>query len=307
MMGARRLLEELKENSDANVRVLRAPCMGRCDTAPVAEVGHHHVDHATSASITRAVNDKELHPEIPAYKDFETYQAEGGYDLLRRILNGGMPREDIIATMRESDLRGLGGAGFRAGLKWHIMQSQVHPRLMAINGDEGEPGTFKDRYYLETDPHRFIEGMLIGAWVGECETSYIYIRDEYPAIIEMLKRELPKVQADGLADHCRLEIRRGAGAYICGEESAMLESIEGKRGYPRHKPPSPLKSASSACPPSRTMSRRFIGSGISWKRGPNGSPPRGGTNAKGCAPSRCPAACASPVSSWPPPASPPTS
>ncbi|WP_051609086.1 NADH-ubiquinone oxidoreductase-F iron-sulfur binding region domain-containing protein [Fodinicurvata fenggangensis] len=241
MMGAQRLIEELEADANSEVRILRAPCMGRCDTAPVAEVGHHHVDHASRESISTAISDRQMHPEIPDYKDFDSYRAEGGYRLLQRILDGELTREDIIATMKEADLRGLGGAGFRAGLKWQIMQSQVHPRLMAINGDEGEPGTFKDRYFLESDPHRFIEGMLIGAWVGACETSYIYIRDEYPAVIEILKRELPKVELAGLADHCRMEIRRGAGAYICGEESAMLESIEGKRGYPRHKPPFPTE------------------------------------------------------------------
>ncbi|WP_022727375.1 NAD(P)H-dependent oxidoreductase subunit E [Fodinicurvata sediminis] len=241
MMGAQRLIEELESDANAQVRILRAPCMGRCDTAPVAEVGHHHVNFASGNSVKEAISARRLHPDVPEYKDFENYRAEGGYALLREILEGERTREDIIATMKEADLRGLGGAGFRAGLKWQIMQSQVHPRLMAINGDEGEPGTFKDRYFLESDPHRFIEGMLIGAWVGECETSYIYIRDEYPAVIEILNRELRKVETSGLADHCRLEIRRGAGAYICGEESAMLESIEGKRGYPRHKPPFPTE------------------------------------------------------------------
>jgi formate dehydrogenase beta subunit len=241
MMGAQELLKALPDMVGPNVRVVRAPCMGRCDTAPVCEVGHHHLDNITADSVKKAVEDGHTHPDIPDYIGFDAYRADGGYQLLEEILAGKHERADIISKMESSKLRGLGGAGFPAGLKWKFMQNQVHPRLMAINGDEGEPGTFKDRYYLERDPHRFIEGMLIAAWAGECVESYIYIRDEYPAVIEILRQELPAVEAAGLAKHCRLEIRRGAGAYICGEELAMLESIEGKRGYPRQKPPFPTE------------------------------------------------------------------
>ncbi len=241
MNGAQNLLDALPDMLGPNVRVVRAPCMGRCDTAPVCEVGHHHLDNITAESVKEAVETGHTHPDIPEYTDFDAYRAEGGYKLLEAVLGGEHERGDIIAKMESSKLRGLGGAGFPAGMKWKFIQNEAHPRLMAINGDEGEPGTFKDRYYLERDPHRFIEGMLIAAWVGQCTDSYIYIRDEYPAVIDILKRELPKVEAAGLARDCRMEIRRGAGAYICGEELAMLESIEGKRGYPRQKPPFPTQ------------------------------------------------------------------
>ncbi len=237
--GAQALLEGLKANSGASVRVVRAPCMGRCDCAPVAEVGHYHVDHATVENITGAVESKHVHPEIPAYKDFDTYQQDGGYSLLRDCLAGQKTPDELIKVMEDSGLRGLGGAGFPSGLKWKIVRQQPKPRLFAINGDEGEPGTFKDRYYLESDPHRFLEGMLVAAWVAEVETIYVYIRDEYPAVIEILRREISKLETAGLTSGRRIEIRRGAGAYICGEESAMIESIEGKRGLPRHKPPFP--------------------------------------------------------------------
>jgi formate dehydrogenase len=239
LKGAQALLKGLEASSDASVRVVRAPCMGRCDTAPVAEVGHYHVDHASVENVTRAVESKHTHPEIPAYIDFDTYQKDGGYSLLRDCLAGQKTPEDLIKVMEDSGLRGLGGAGFPSGLKWKIVRQQPKPRLFAINGDEGEPGTFKDRHYLETDPHRFLEGMLVAAWVTEVETVYIYIRDEYPAAIEILRREIARLESAGLTGGRKIEVRRGAGAYICGEESAMIESIEGKRGLPRHKPPFP--------------------------------------------------------------------
>ena len=238
MMGAKALIESLGSACDpAKIRVVRAPCMGRCDTAPVAEVGHRHVDNATTASLMEVAESGHTHPEIPDYRDIVAYREEGGYEVLKSCLGGERSFDQVTDTLDQSGLRGLGGAGFPTGRKWKIVRGYAGPRLMAINGDEGEPGTFKDRYYLERDPHRFIEGALIAAWAVEAETVYIYMRDEYPAIREILLKEIAKVEAEGLAAHTRLELRRGAGAYICGEESSMIESIEGKRGLPRHRPP----------------------------------------------------------------------
>ena len=237
MMGSEKLLAELPERLGADVRVVRAPCMGRCHCAPAAEVGHNHVDSATVESIAETIAGQHFHPEIPAYKDFDAYVAEGGYQLLRACLSGERDAEEVIKTLSDSNLRGLGGAGFPAGRKWGIVRQQPGPRLLTVNGDEGEPGTFKDRHYLERDPHRFLEGTLIAAWAVGCEAGYVYMRDEYPAVLEILRREMARLAEEGLTAHCPLELRRGAGAYICGEESAMLESIEGKRGLPRHRPP----------------------------------------------------------------------
>ena len=237
MLGAQDLLRDLPGALGPEVRVVRAPCMGRCQSAPTAEVGHRHVDEATVDSIVSTVESDERSPIVPGYMDFESYRAAGGYALLEDCLAGKRDPDEMIATLSASNLRGLGGAGFPLGRKWSILKEQPAPRLMTINGDEGEPGTFKDRHYLESDPHRFLEGTLIAAWATGCEHCYIYMRDEYPAVLKILDTELPKLAAAGLADHCPLEVRRGAGAYICGEESAMIESIEGKRGLPRHKPP----------------------------------------------------------------------
>ena len=237
MMGAGTLLSELSEFYDGKVRVLRAPCMGRCDVAPVAEVGHYHVTSATTETIKAAANSGHIHPEIPKYTDYDAYRAEGGYVLLDSCLAGERAPNELIEIMSSSGLRGLGGAGFPTGTKWNIVRGEAKPRLMAVNADEGEPGTFKDKLYLESDPHRMLEGMLIAAWVVEAETVYIYLRDEYPGIREVLLKEIAKIEAAGLSRITKIELRRGAGAYICGEESAMIESIEGKRGLPRHRPP----------------------------------------------------------------------
>src|SRR6267378_490637 len=178
------------------------------------------------------------HPDpYPTPKDFDAYRREGGYALLAACLNGTRTRDDIIKAVSDANLRGLGGAGFPTGRKWTLVRAEPAPRLVAVNADEGEPGTFKDRYYLERDPHRFIEGMLIAAWVVEAPDTYVYIRDEYPEVRLLLEAEIAKIENAGLSPHTRLELRRGAGAYICGEESAMIESIEGKRGLPRHRPP----------------------------------------------------------------------
>ncbi len=241
LMGARKLMFDLKAKLGAGVRVVRAPCIGACDKAPACHVGHAPVEPATPDSIAEAVAVKATHAKLPAYKNFAAYRSESGYKLLEECLAGQREREGLIKAMEDSGLRGLGGAGFPAGRKWRFVLAEPKPRMMAINGDEGEPGTFKDRFYLENDPHRFLEGTLIAAWVVEAPEVYIYIRDEYPAARELLLKEIAEVEQAGLARATKLHLRRGAGAYICGEESAMLESIEGKRGLPRHKPPFPAQ------------------------------------------------------------------
>jgi NADH:ubiquinone oxidoreductase subunit F (NADH-binding)/NADH:ubiquinone oxidoreductase subunit E len=237
MAGAEQLLAALPGKLGPDVRVLRAPCMGACDRAPVVAVGHVQVPQSSPDKVAAAVAAGAHAHAYHGSKDFAAYQAEGGYALLRSCLAGGRSRDDIIKAVSDAGLRGLGGAGFPTGRKWTLVRAEPAPRLMAVNADEGEPGTFKDRYYLERDPHRFIEGMLIAAWVVEAAEAYIYLRDEYPEVRLMLVDELAKVEAAGLTKYTRLELRRGAGAYICGEESAMIESIEGKRGLPRHRPP----------------------------------------------------------------------
>jgi NADH:ubiquinone oxidoreductase subunit F (NADH-binding)/NADH:ubiquinone oxidoreductase subunit E len=237
MAGAEHLLRDLPEKLGRNVRVVRAPCMGACDRAPVCAVGHGQVFGATVESVATAAGHGAHVHAYKTPKDFAAYRAEGGYKLLTDCLDGKRTREDLIKIVSDAGLRGLGGAGFPTGRKWSLVRAEPAPRLMAVNADEGEPGTFKDRYYLERDPHRFIEGMLIGAWVVEAPDVYLYIRDEYPEVRLLLVDEIAKVVQAGLSRHTRLHLRRGAGAYICGEESAMIESIEGKRGLPRHRPP----------------------------------------------------------------------
>ncbi|HLK84855.1 MAG TPA: NAD(P)H-dependent oxidoreductase subunit E [Xanthobacteraceae bacterium] len=237
MAGAEKLLAALPGKLGPGVRVLRAPCMGACDRAPVVAVGHVQVPHSAPDKVAAAVAEGSHAHAYRGGKDLAAYEAEAGYALLRSCLAGKRTREEIIKAVSDAGLRGLGGAGFPTGRKWTLVRAEPPPRLMAVNADEGEPGTFKDRYYLERDPHRFIEGMLIAAWVVEAAAAYIYLRDEYPEIRLMLLQELAKVEAAGLTRYTRLELRRGAGAYICGEESAMIESIEGKRGLPRHRPP----------------------------------------------------------------------
>jgi formate dehydrogenase beta subunit len=237
MAGAERLMRNLTHRLGADVRVVRAPCMGACDRAPVCAVGHVQVMKATKESVAAAVAHGAHAHVYPTPNDFDRYIRDGGYALLRACLAGTRTRDDITKIVSDAGLRGLGGAGFPTGRKWTLVRAEPAPRLMAVNADEGEPGTFKDRYYLERDPHRFIEGMLIAAWVVEAPEIYIYIRDEYPEVRLMLERELAKAVAAGLCPRARIHLRRGAGAYICGEESAMIESIEGKRGLPRHRPP----------------------------------------------------------------------
>jgi NADH:ubiquinone oxidoreductase subunit F (NADH-binding)/NADH:ubiquinone oxidoreductase subunit E len=237
MRGAEKLIEELPAKLGREVRVLRAPCMGACDRAPVVAVGHVQTFNADAAKVAEGVKHGAHAHAWHDHIGFDAYKKEGGYKLLADCLSGKRTRDELIKIVSDSGLRGLGGAGFPTGRKWSLVRAEPGPRLMAVNGDEGEPGTFKDRFYLEKDPHRFIEGALIGAWVVEAADIYIYLRDEYPEVRLMLEAELAKAKAAGLAKHTKLHLRRGAGAYICGEESAMIESIEGKRGLPRHRPP----------------------------------------------------------------------
>ena len=237
MAGADRLLKDLPKMLGPNVRVVRAPCMGACDRAPVCAVGHVQVMKANESSVKNIA-----HPATHAYAiqpgtDFEHYMAAGGYRLLGEVFTGKRTRDELIKVVSDAGLRGLGGAGFPTGRKWSLVRAEASPRLMAVNADEGEPGTFKDRYYIALDPHRLLEGMLLAAWVVEAAEVYIYIRDEYPELRLMLQDEIAKLERAGLDKFTKIHLRRGAGAYICGEESAMIESIEGKRGLPRHRPP----------------------------------------------------------------------
>ena len=238
MAGARDLLQRLPQILGKDVRVIAAPCIGRCEQAPAAVVGQHPVPHASVETISAKVAAKEIVHVPDGFIDYAAYRAEGGYALLKECSSGARDVESVIKTMEDSGLRGLGGAGFPAGRKWRIVRAETGPRLMAVNIDEGEPGTFKDRVYLERDPHRFLEGMLIAAWAVGIETIYIYLRDEYHGCRTMLEAELDKLRsAPPIAGMPEIILRRGAGAYICGEESAMIESIEGKRGMPRLRPP----------------------------------------------------------------------
>ena len=235
--GAGDLMQQLQNLMGPGVRVKAAPCVGRCHAAPVAVVGTNPIDNATVDTVEKAVKTG-AHEAAPAECiTLDQYQAEGGYQTLKDCVAGKRNIEDVIKTLEDSNLRGLGGAGFPAGRKWRILRDQPQPRLMAINIDEGEPGTFKDRYYLERDPHRFLEGMLVAAWAIDIRKIYIYLRDEYAAVRQALTRELEALKANPPCILPEIELRRGAGAYICGEESAMIESIEGKRGMPRLRPP----------------------------------------------------------------------
>ena len=238
MAGAKDLLAKLPALLGREVRVIPAPCIGRCEQAPAVAVGQYPLAAASCESVAAAVAAKQI-KHIPApYLEYDGYQAQGGYAILKDCVNGVRDAESLIKVMEDSGLRGLGGAGFPSGRKWRIVRAEAGPRLMAVNIDEGEPGTFKDRYYLERDPHRFIEGMLVAAWVVGIETIYIYLRDEYHGCRALLEAELDKLRAaPPVPTLPRIELRRGAGAYICGEESAMIESIEGKRGLPRLRPP----------------------------------------------------------------------
>src|SRR6056297_2043162 len=225
LAGAGALKAALETGTDpSEIRILRAPCMGRCDTAPVAEVGHNHVDNATPDAVLAAAKAGDTHPVIPGYETLLKLRESGDW-------------EAVQETVAASGLRGLGGAGFPSGRKWGFVRAHPGPRYLAVNGDEGEPGTFKDRFHLERTPHLFLEGMLIAAWAVGADRVFLYMRDEYPAVLEILRREIKALEDQALVPPGYVDLRRGAGAYICGEESAMIESIEGKRGLPRHRPP----------------------------------------------------------------------
>lgn len=239
MFGSEKLINDLSDGLDnSKVRVLRAPCMGLCDKAPACEVGHKHITKASLDSVKNVIESNDLHPQKVSGKSIEEYINDGGYEILQKCYKGEMDIDEIIEKINLSGLKGMGGAGFPSGQKWKFVRLEKSPRLMTINGDEGEPGTFKDKLYLENNIHQFFEGMLIAAWAVEAKDIYIYMRDEYPEIRIRMFKELDKIKSKKLINpETNVHIRRGAGAYICGEESAMIESIEGKRGLPRHKPP----------------------------------------------------------------------
>src|SRR6185503_5611804 len=237
MFGSDVLIDKLSRTLGPDARVLHAPCVGRCESAPVAVVGQNPVGNATVEKVVEVLSKKSFSCPQTQYTDFKTYRKNGGYQLIADCLAGKRTREEITKIMEDSALRGLGGAGFPTGRKWKIVAAEPAPRLMAVNIDEGEPGTFKDRYFLERDPHRFLEGMLVSAWCSGVGEIYIYLRDEYAGCRAILERELKKLKSQAAFPLPPIHLRRGAGAYICGEESAMIESIEGKRGMPRLRPP----------------------------------------------------------------------
>ncbi|MFA9418912.1 MAG: NAD(P)H-dependent oxidoreductase subunit E [Gammaproteobacteria bacterium] len=238
MAGSEELISALESSLGDDVRVQRVPCVGRCDMAPVAVVGQNTIDHAQGETVKAAVDAGEITQPMPHDNiDYAAYKADGGYQLYDKLLGAKISADEIIEVLNGTALRGLGGAGFPVGRKWDILRGQAAPRLMAINIDEGEPGTFKDRFYMLSDPHRFLEGMLIAASVIGINSCFIYVRDEYPSVSAILKLAIESLQNNSGYDLPQIELRRGAGAYICGEESAMIESIEGKRGMPRLRPP----------------------------------------------------------------------
>ncbi len=245
LFHSEKLLGSLTPNNRHEIQYIAAPCLGACDKAPVAADGHFLIPNIDEKKIRKiecssSVEEKNKSNILRTTLDFESYVKSGGYEILKNLKkkdNNKSKYELALSQIEKSALKGLGGAGFPTGKKWRIVSQQNGPRLMAINADEGEPGTFKDRYYLSTNPHQIIEGILIAALLVGISACYLYIRDEYPEIIHMLKIELKKLKSTSLFDHTKIYLRRGAGAYICGEESAMIESIEGKRGLPRHRPP----------------------------------------------------------------------
>jgi NADH:ubiquinone oxidoreductase subunit F (NADH-binding)/NADH:ubiquinone oxidoreductase subunit E len=237
LAGSDALHQALTDLSPPGVRVVRAPCMGRCDCAPVAEIGHRHIDRATPEAIVDAAAAGDTAPIVPPYPDLAAYRASGGYATYDQCRSGKRSAAATETAIMNSGLRGMGGAGFPAARKWSFVRDAPKPRLLAVNADEGEPGTFKDRHFLETAPHTVLEGALVAAWAVDADEIYIYLRDEYPAAREILRTEISALEAADIVRPGQITLRRGAGAYICGEESAMIESIEGKRGLPRHRPP----------------------------------------------------------------------
>jgi NADH:ubiquinone oxidoreductase subunit F (NADH-binding)/NADH:ubiquinone oxidoreductase subunit E len=237
LFGGDDLYKNLQSKHKDKVRVLKAPCMGKCDFAPALEIEHNHIDKATIDKVDDVIKNKDFHPKNIEYISFDKYIDQGGYVLFNKVKSNEVTFEQLSEVIASSNLRGLGGAGFPAAKKWEFVRANKGPRMMCINGDEGEVGTFKDKYYLDKDPHRFLEGTLIAAHMVSADKCFIYMRDEYPGIIKTLREEVDKLVSKGLINKDLVEIRRGAGAYICGEESALIESVEGKRGIPRHRPP----------------------------------------------------------------------
>jgi len=237
LFGGDDLYKNLQSKHKDKVRVLKAPCMGKCDFAPALEIEHNHIDKATIDKVDDVIKNKDFHPKKVEYISFDKYIDQGGYVLFNKVKSNEVTFEQLSEVIASSNLRGLGGAGFPAAKKWEFVRANKGPRMMCINGDEGEVGTFKDKYYLDKDPHRFLEGTLIAAHMVSADKCFIYMRDEYPGIIKTLREEVDKLISKGLINKDLVEIRRGAGAYICGEESALIESVEGKRGIPRHRPP----------------------------------------------------------------------
>ena len=248
LFGAHKLLQDIKKLENKNIKVVPGPCMGRCNVAPTVCVGKNYVDVANFDKVKKTIDEKNFDPFIPDYINLSSYKKNGGYEIANKIKNGVISKKQVLDSLNESGLKGKGGAGFPTGKKWEIVSNYNGKKYVAVNGDEGEPGTFKDRSYLESDPHRFLEGALIASYFINAQKVYIYMRDEYPAVIKILLDEIRKMEDEEIIPKDFFIVRRGAGAYICGEESAMIESIEGKRGLPRHRPPYVAEIGLFGCP-----------------------------------------------------------
>ena len=248
LFGAHKLLQDIKKLENQNIKVVPGPCMGRCNVAPTVCVGKNYVDEANFDKVKKTIDEKTFDPFIPDYINLSSYKKNGGYEIANKIKNGVISKKQVLDSLNESGLKGKGGAGFPTGKKWEIVSNYNGKKYVAVNGDEGEPGTFKDRSYLESDPHRFLEGALIASYFINAQKVYIYMRDEYPTVIKILLDEINKMEDEEIIPKDFFIVRRGAGAYICGEESAMIESIEGKRGLPRHRPPYVAEIGLFGCP-----------------------------------------------------------
>ena len=248
LFGAHKLLQDIKKLENKNIKVVPGPCMGRCNVAPTVCVGKNYVDVANFDKVKKTIDEKNFDPFIPDYINLSSYKKNGGYEIANKIKNGVISKKQVLDSLNESGLKGKGGAGFPTGKKWDIVSNYNGKKYVAVNGDEGEPGTFKDRSYLESDPHRFLEGALIASYFINAQKVYIYMRDEYPTVIKILLDEINKMEDEKIIPKDFFVVRRGAGAYICGEESAMIESIEGKRGLPRHRPPYVAEIGLFGCP-----------------------------------------------------------
>ena len=248
LFGAHKLLQDIKKLENKNIKVVPGPCMGRCNVAPTVCVGKNYVDVANFDKVKKTIDEKNFNAFIPDYINLSSYKINGGYEIANKIKNGVISKKQVLDSLNESGLKGKGGAGFPTGKKWEIVSNYNGKKYVAVNGDEGEPGTFKDRSYLESDPHRFLEGALIASYFINAQKVYIYMRDEYPTVIKILLDEINKMEDEEIIPKDFFIVRRGAGAYICGEESAMIESIEGKRGLPRHRPPYVAEIGLFGCP-----------------------------------------------------------